>query len=104
MLPFQAFGAYMCTVKLAVQNGVWLADTMGLGKILIFLVIRAIYRALLLCWKDILTYRVNKLDGRYLNRGTVDSPQIANAVCPSGNQFGILCLCLDRNPLKYYMS
>ena len=102
VLPFQAFGAYISTVKLAVQNGVWLADTMGLGKTLIFLVMRALHRALLLCWKDVLACWVKKLEGRHLDRSTPDHPQAANAVCPSGNRFGILCVCLDRNPLKYY--
>jgi hypothetical protein len=74
VLPFQAFGAYMCIFKLEVQSGVWLADTMGLGKTLMFLVVRAIHRAILLCRLDILKSRDSDTADRYLLRGTTADP------------------------------
>ena len=89
ILFFQTFGAYMCIFKLKVQNKIWLADTINLKKTLIFLVVRAIHRAIFLYRLNIFKSRNSDTADRHLFRNIIINPQLLNAICSSGNRFGI---------------
>ena len=98
------------------QGGGYNADDMGLGKVCLracllqyggyllqgqtiqLLGVISLNRVLEIVHRDVSDARQKKDYTRHLKKGTKDEPQPDDAKCPSGNQYGIECACVDAGP------
>ena len=115
LFPYQGFGVFVMTEMELFQGGGYNADDMGLGKVCLYirllqygcllqgqtiqlLGVISLNRVLELVHLDVFRARKEKDYTKHLKKGTRQEPQPSDAKCPSGNEYGIECACVDAGP------